>query len=130
MSSGNHIRLRSMNPRVDGKGGGVDRIISSDDFALVIDQNQVEDANLPKMHTKRIDPEMLGVLRIAGRDMSGNAFVESKPGKQAKRSGQPLLAVEALFLNGGKSRAGRHVFRSSRSFGFGHTSSRFVLLLR
>jgi hypothetical protein len=33
------------------------------------------------MHAKRIDPEMIGVFRIAGRDVPGHALVVAEAGE-------------------------------------------------
>jgi hypothetical protein len=64
---------------------------------------------MPKIQTKRIHPKTIGKFWIAYRDMSGNPFIKTVTGKQAKRCGQTLLAVMALIFyaiegrRGGKS---------------------------
>jgi hypothetical protein len=47
---------------------------------------------------------VIRVLRIARGDVPGDAFIESKFRKEAKRRGEPFLAVPALLFNGGELR--------------------------
>ena len=51
------------------------------------------------MHPERVDPEVIGVLGVARRDVAGDALVEAELPEQAERGGEALLAVQALFLD-------------------------------
>ena len=57
---------------------------------------------------ERVDPELVGALRIAGRDVAGNPGRQPEIRQQAKSGGQPQLAVPALvrddFESGGATR--------------------------
>ena len=117
MGGGNHFGTRGMNSGMDRERSGIDRLIPLDHLALLINQDQVRNPNLSEVEAKGIDPETFRVFGVADGDMAGNALVKTEPGEQAERGGEPLLAVAALFLEGGKSRGRREVFRSSRSFG-------------
>ena len=52
----------------------IDRILSFDDFPGMVDQNQVRRFDLVKGNSERIDPEMIFALRVAYRDVTGDAF--------------------------------------------------------
>jgi hypothetical protein len=56
------------------------------------------------MLAKRIDPEVIGQLRIAGGNVASHAFVETEAGEKTKRSGQLLFPVLALLSGVGESR--------------------------
>ena len=71
---------------------------------------------MPEVDAERIDPEAVGVLRVADGDVAGDAFVEPESGEQAERRRQALLAVAPLLLEGRESGRRREVFGSSGSF--------------
>src|SRR6185369_14613527 len=48
-----------------------------------------------------VDPEMIEALGIAGGDVSGYPFIESKEREQAEGPGQALLAVPAFLIQSG-----------------------------
>src|SRR6478609_10340084 len=85
-----------MNLGVDDEGRGVHRPVTLDDVAVVVHEDQVAHPDLLEVHGKRIDPEVVEPLRVASRDVTGDAFVETKCSEQAKRGGEALLAVAAL----------------------------------
>src|SRR5208337_295548 len=58
------------------------------------------------MHAKRIDPEMIGVFRIARRDMPSHALVVAEASEQTKGSSEALFAMAPFFLN--RRELGRH----------------------
>src|SRR5882724_12256022 len=91
-----------MNSGVNGEGRSVDRVLPFYNFAVVIDQNQVGGANLPEVHTERVDPKMIEAFGVAGGDVAGNPFIESKSRKQPKGARQALLAILALLRQSGK----------------------------
>src|SRR5262249_51888983 len=100
----NHIRAGVMNARMDREGSGVDRMPAFHDFALGVYQDQVGRADLPEMHTKRIDPEMIRSRRIARRNVSGNAFVETELGEQTECASQTFFAMASFLFHGCKLR--------------------------
>src|SRR5438046_2404863 len=116
MGGGNHFGTRGMNSGMDRERRSIDRLIPLDHLALFVNQDQVRNPKLSEVEAKGIDPETFRVLGVADGDMAGNALVKTEPGEQAERGGEPLLAMAALFLEGGKSRGRREVFGSSRSF--------------
>ena len=58
------------------------------------------------MHAERVDPEVVGQLGVAGGDVPGDALVEAERAEQPERGGQPLLAVQALVVDRGRTSAG------------------------
>ena len=88
-----------MDLRVDGEGGGVDRPVAVDHLAAVVDQDEVLHPDEFEAHPERIDPEVVGPLRIPCRDVSGEPLVESELSEQPEGGGETLLAVPALVLD-------------------------------
>src|SRR5271156_349545 len=99
-----NLRPRHMQPGVNGEGGLIDFTIAFDDYSLLIHQDQVGDANMPKMHAEGIDPEVVLELGVASRDMPRPPFAKTKLCEQPKSGGQPLLAVHALLRHGREGR--------------------------
>jgi hypothetical protein len=62
---GDHFGPRTMQARVDGKGGAVDRPLAFDHLALMVDAHQVRHGDLAEVFGKRIHPE--GVAVLGGR---------------------------------------------------------------
>ena len=85
---------------VDGEGGAVDRPVALDDLALVVEQHQVADPDVGEGLAERVDPEVVGQLRVAGGDVPGDALLVAEVGEEPEGGGQALLAVEALLLHG------------------------------
>jgi len=56
----------------------------------------------PKCNAERIDPDGVQSLRITRRDVSRDALVEAELRKEPERSGEPLLAVQALLFGESK----------------------------
>src|SRR6185437_3984472 len=92
--------------------------IAFDDFAAVVDQNQVRGADLREVHAERVHPEPIGALRVAHGDMAGDAFAETEAAEQAEGAGEANFAMAALLGYGGESGRRREVFDAS--WGFDH----------
>ena len=115
---GDHVRAGFVDARVDGKRRQVDfapallirfRVVVHD-FPLVIDQDEVGNANLAEMHPKGVHPEMIEPLGIARGDVAGPAFVKAIAREEAEGRGEALLAVAPLFGKRGKDgRAGNAI---------------------
>jgi hypothetical protein len=54
--------------------------------------------------TERVDPEVVGQLGVAGRDVAGYPFVEAKLAEDPERRRKALLAMEAFLVDIGKAR--------------------------
>jgi hypothetical protein len=106
MSGSNDIGTRMVNARVNRESRDVDRIIALDNFALGIHQDQVGSADMPKVDSEGIDPEMIGPLGISSGDVSGDTFVVTKFSEQAKGGGEALLSVAAFLFWSRKFRWG------------------------
>ena len=89
---------------VDGEGRRVHRAVALDHLARVAHEDQIRDAHVAEAHAEGVDPEVVGQLGIARRDVAGHALGESEAPEQAQRPGQPLLAVQALLLHGREGR--------------------------
>ena len=62
------------------------------------------------------------VLGVAGGDVAGDALVEAELAEQPERGGQPLLAVQALLLDGVELRQVGHALELD----VGHRVLRFL----
>src|SRR5207248_409079 len=71
------------------------------------DQHQIGCPDVSEMHAERIDPEMLGMLRIAGGDVPGNTLIESEPREEPESGCHPLLAMQPFLRAAGEFRWGR-----------------------
>ena len=78
------------------------------------DQDEVGGADEVEGHEpKRIDPEAIGPLGVAGGEVAGDALVEAEAAEQPEGGGQPLLDVGALLLDA--SRTGERVWGAAGS---------------
>ena len=84
---------------MDGECGRVEGPVAVDDLAVVVDEDQVLDADLFEVHPERVHPEMVEQLGVSGGDVTRHPFVESKMPEQAKGGGEALLAVPSLVLD-------------------------------
>ena len=78
----------------------VDRPGAVDHLALVVDEEQVADAHVPEAEAERVDPEVVGELRVANGDVAGDALSEAQAAEDPQRTGQLVLAVLTLVLDG------------------------------
>src|SRR5579859_851028 len=90
------------------------------DFALMIDEDEIRNANLAEMHTKRIHPEMIQPFGVARGDVPRHAFIESTAREQAERTRKFFFPVTPLLGEGGENRRPRNSFESR--FCFSHKS--------
>src|SRR5574339_646817 len=100
---------------MDGEGSRIDGIVSLNDFALVIDENQIRDPDLTEVDPEWIDPEMVRFFGIARGDVSRHSLIETEPGKQSKRRSQSLFMMQTLLLDARENRRLRKFERSVRS---------------
>ncbi len=99
MRSGDHVGAGGMDGCVDDERGSVDRLGAVDDVAVVVDEDQVALLDVAEAHAERVHPEHVGILGVAYRDVSGDAFGEPEPSERAQRPGEVGLAVVALVLD-------------------------------
>jgi len=107
---------RGVNPGMDRKGRAIDRPISFDHFALVVDQDQIGNANVPEVDTEGIYPETVGTLGVACGDVAGNSLVKPEPGEEAKGRGQAFFPVAAFLHRGREGWGYGQVRNPSRGF--------------
>ena len=79
---GHDVRPGLVDLRVDREGGGVHRVAALDDLAGVVDQDQVADPDVGERRPERVDPEVVGELGVAGRDMTRHALLEAERAEQ------------------------------------------------
>jgi len=87
---------------VDHERSAIHRVLTEDDVAIVVDQDQVADFGMSEADREWIHPEVLGELGVAHSDVPGHAFAEADSAEDSQRAGELLLAMQALFLDGGK----------------------------
>ena len=109
VGGGDHVGPGRVHLGVDGEGGPVDLAGALDNVAVLVDQQEVGHLDVPEVHGERVDPEVVGQLGVAGRDVAGHALVEAELGEQPEAGRQPLLPMETLVLDGGERRGSRHV---------------------
>ena len=98
VAHGNDVRISLMNRRVKHEARAVDCILSFDDVAGMVRQDQVRHLHLREVDAHRIRPVELGTLGIADRKVPGEAVVEAVHGERADRCDQMLLTVFAFGL--------------------------------
>jgi hypothetical protein len=99
-----HVRTGRVHRRVDDEPGPVHRPVPVPHGALVVDQDQVGHPQVPERRAERVHPEHVRVLRVAHGDVPGHSLAEAEPAEHPQRSGQLLLAVPALVLDGVEDR--------------------------
>jgi hypothetical protein len=77
----------------------VDRMSAFNHLARRVNQNQVGDPDPPEVHAERVYPEVIRPFRIARRNVSCRAFVETELGKKAEGRSQALFAVSAFLFD-------------------------------
>src|SRR6516165_5362207 len=91
-----------MDRRVDRERGGVDGTSALDHLTLVVDQDEVRHSHVTETHPEGVHPEVVGQLRVACRDVAGDALGEAEAAEEPQRTGQLLLAVEAFLFERGE----------------------------
>ena len=99
-----HIGTGGVDLAVDRKGRSIDDVIALDDLAVMVHEQQVRDADQAEVLAERVHPEVVAQLRVAGGDVPRRPLVISELRPEAERGGEPLLAVEALLLDGREHR--------------------------
>jgi hypothetical protein len=84
---------RCVHLRVDRIRGTVDHSGSLDNFALVIDEQEIADSDMSEVSAERIHPETIGALRIARGEVTGDPLIEAEAREQPISGGQALLSV-------------------------------------
>ena len=76
-----NIRARGMDARVDREGCLIEETLPFDNFARVIDTNQIRNSNFREVESKGVHPESFRGHRVTNRNMSRGPLVETTPGK-------------------------------------------------
>ena len=99
MRDADRIRPGLVDGGMDLEAGQVDRLVADDDSAVMVDEQQVRDADMAEIHAERVDPEMVGPFRVAHGDVAGGAMVEAVMGEEAQAGGEAAFTEQADFLN-------------------------------
>jgi len=99
MGRGDHLGTTGVDGGMQHEGGPIDRPIADHHLTGVIHEQQVAHPHPVERQGKRIHPEVIGILRIAGGDVPGHPFPEPQLPEDPQRPGQPLLAMQP-FLGG------------------------------
>src|SRR6056297_1809751 len=90
---------------MNGKGGAVQQPLSLNHIPRMIHAKQIRYAHLLERAPHGIDPEIVGMLGVAHRDMPRDALVKAEATENTQRRGQTLPALEAfrsdVFKSGG-----------------------------
>ena len=82
------------------KCGRVDRLVTNHHLAILIDQDQITNADGSEMLAERVEPEVVREDRVADTNVPSYAFIEAALGEDAKGTGEVLFAVEAVLFGG------------------------------
>src|SRR5882757_6194119 len=93
-----HVRPGRVHPGMDVEAGQVDQALTFDKPPVLVDQQEVRDADVLERHSERVDPEAVRVDRIAGRDVPARTLPEAELPEQAEGRRQLALAAEAVLL--------------------------------
>ena len=104
MRGGDDVGAGLVDRRVDRERSRVHRRRAVDDVAAVVDEDEVAGRIVAEALAERVDPEQLGELRVAHRDVAGDALAEPELAEDAQRAGELRLAVGALLLDGRERR--------------------------
>lgn len=96
------IGPRSVNGRMDGKRRRVNRLVTLDDKAAFIDEDEIRDADLAKVLGQGVQPKVVRVDGVADGNVASDAFVVASVGKDAKGGGEVGFAVGAFVVRGGE----------------------------
>jgi hypothetical protein len=100
MRSAHYIWSGFVDRRVDHVGGGVEQAVlaAADDFAGVVDEDEVGFGHEAEGAAEGVHPEAVRLDRVAERDVAGDAFVEAVFAEDAEGGGQAAFEVFALFV--------------------------------
>ena len=97
VGSGHHVGSGHMEASVDSEGRLVQGVLTVEDLARVVDQQQVRYSDVAERHSKGVYPEGVIVLRVPDGDVTGYSLAEPEFSKDSKSCCQPFLPVSALF---------------------------------
>jgi hypothetical protein len=69
--------MRGMDRRMDNEAGLVDRLVANEDVAVVIDELKIGHLDLAEMLREWVDPEALGIFRVAHSDVARETLIEA-----------------------------------------------------
>ena len=72
----NDVGPRLVDLRVDDECGLIDHGVALNDLADPVDENQIGNPDVSEMHPERVDPEVVELLGITGRDVASHTLVE------------------------------------------------------
>src|ERR1035437_550875 len=101
---GDDVGSRGVHGRVDHERRSIDRAFALDDLTFVVDEDQVRNPDVAKVHAEGIDPEVVEQFGVTDRDVPGDALGEAQLAEYAKGAGETLLAVTALGFDRRKGR--------------------------
>ena len=73
---------------MDTKRRTVDRLRAVNDLAVMIDKNQIADTHVSETFCKWVDPEVIGELRVAHRDVARKAFTKAQSTENSHCAGE------------------------------------------
>jgi hypothetical protein len=100
MRSAHDVRPGFVDRRVDHVGGGVEQAVlaAADDFAGVVDEDEVGFGHEAEGAAEGVHPEAVGLHGVAERDVAGDALVEAVFAEDAEGGGQAAFEVFTLFV--------------------------------
>ena len=108
VGGGDDVGAGRVDRRVEHERGAVDVVVAVHDLAAMVEQDQVARLDVAEAVAERVDPEQVGELGVAHRDVPGDALAEPEPAEDAQRAGELGLAMGTLLLDAGERRRQRH----------------------
>src|SRR5262249_41212590 len=108
VGDGRGVRPQPMNLGVDDERAGVDRVLALHDVAHAVHEDQIVYLNTIEGDAEWVNPEPVGVPRIAYGDVPRDSFAEPVFAEQAQRGGEVLFPLAALGLHGFEDAIGRY----------------------
>ena len=84
---------------MDRERGGVEGTLAFDDLAGVIHAEQGRHPHMAEVLADPVDPETIGMLRVAGGDVAGDSLVEAELREEPVGGREPLLPVEPFVVD-------------------------------
>ena len=97
VGSGHHVGSGHVEASVDSEGRLVQGVLTVEDLAGVVDQQEVRYSDVAERRSKGIHPEGVIVLRVPDGDMAGHSLAKPEFSEDSKCGCQPFLPVPTLF---------------------------------
>jgi hypothetical protein len=93
VTRGDDIGTLPVNLGVDDECCAIDVVLAYEYLTFVVDHNEIRDSDLAEIHSEGVDPKVMGIDRVAYRDMACNSFVEAEVSEESKSRCQAFKSM-------------------------------------